>query len=309
MKSLGARRADRLFTAVLLTFALCVAAVAALFVYELGAQAAEAWSRLGAGVLTGSVWRPAQGDFGALPLLYGTVVSAAIGTVLGAVVGVSAALFLTQYTRFRAVGRLGSLVDLLGTVPSVVYGLWGLLVLAPWLRTVAEPALGRALWFIPLFRGGPHGADVFAAGLVLGIMVLPTVTAVAQSVMKAVPAELRDGALALGATRFEMTMMTVLPGARWGIVGSVALGLSRALGEAVAVALVVGHRATMTLSLFAPGETMASAIVRDFSLGAGHLHMAVLYEIALILLVLTSTTYGVGRLLVWRVARQAEVWP
>ncbi len=309
MKRLRAGWMDSLFAVVLLWFALCIAAVAALFVYELCAQAAMALSRFGPGLFAGSSWRPLQGHFGALPLLYGTAVSATVGMALGAVGGVSAALFLTQYTRFPLVNSLGSLVDLLAVIPGVVYGLWGLLVLAPWLRGAVEPALGRLFGFVPWLRGRPHGADLLAAGLVLGVMVLPTVTAVAKSVMNAIPSNLREGALALGATRFEMVRLIVLPGARVGIVGSVVLAFSRAVGEAVAVALVIGHRAQIGWSLFAPGETMASAIVRDFSPGAGRLYTGALYEIALLLLLVTSATYAVGRLLVWRVAKQAEVWP
>lgn len=249
----------------------------------------------------GHAWDPLRGAYGALPFLFGTAVSAIIGLVIATVLGLGTALLLTQYATLRIIRMIGFLVNLLAAVPSVVYGLWGIFIVVPWLRVTLEPALYRVFGDIPLFAGARDGVGMLAAGLVLGIMTLPTIAAVVRDVFGAVPNTLRDGALALGATNQEMIRMAVLPFARAGIFGAVMLGLVRALGETMAVLMVIGNQPSITGSLFAPAYTLSSAIASEFAEAASPLYLSALYELGFILLMLTILIYTLARLLVWRV--------
>ncbi|MGC4116181.1 MAG: phosphate ABC transporter permease subunit PstC [Myxococcales bacterium] len=201
-------------------------------------------------------------------------------------------------SRLRTV--MGFVVELLAAVPSVIYGLWGIFVLAPWLRQTIEPALARALGFLPLFQGPHHGVGMLAAGLILAIMILPTVASVSREVLRAVPESLREGALALGATRWEALRTVVLPAARSGITGAVALGLGRALGETMAVTMVIGNRPQIAASLFAPGYTMASVVANEYTEATEDLYLSALSEIGLLLFAVTLVLNIVARLLVRR---------
>jgi len=198
---------------------------------------------------------------------------------------------------------LGFVVELLAAIPSVVYGLWGIFVLIPFLREDIQPALGKAFGFLPMFEGPPRGFGMLAAGLVLSIMILPTIASVSRDVMRAVPLAFREGALALGATRWEAVWMAVLPSARSGILGAVILGLGRALGETMAVTMVIGNRAEISASLFAPSATMASVIANEYTEAASALYLSALSQIGLLLFVVTVILNVLARLLVWRVGR------
>jgi phosphate transport system permease protein len=259
--------------------------------------------RFGLRFLVGREWDPVHELFGALPFIYGTVVSSLLALAIAVPISLGVAIYLAELAPPWIRRPLGFVVELLAAIPSVVYGLWGIFVLAPWLRGTVEPALERALGFLPLFRGTPRGVGMLAGGLILAIMILPTIASVSRDVMRAVPDTLREGALALGATRWETVRAAVLPQARSGIVGAIILGLGRALGETMAVTMVIGNRAEISASLFAPSYTMASVIANEYTEASSDLYLAALSEIGLLLFAVTLILNILARLLVWRVGR------
>ena len=248
-----------------------------------------------------STWDPVAQHFGALPLIYGTIVSSLLALVIAVPLGIGAAVFLSEMAPSWISPAVSFLIELLAAVPSVVYGLWGIFVLAPWLRTQVQPALGSALGFLPLFQGPPYGVGMLAAGLILAIMVVPFIIAVSREVLLAVPDSQREAALALGATRWETTRLAVLRYARSGLIGAILLGLGRALGETMAVTMVIGNRAEISASLFAPGYTMASLIANEFAEATSDLYLSALIEVGLLLFVVTVIVNALARLLVWSV--------
>jgi phosphate transport system permease protein len=243
-----------------------------------------------------STWDPARGEHGALAFLWGTVVTSTVALVLAVPVGLGVAVFLTDLGPRSLQRPVSSLVELLAAIPSVVYGLWGALVLAPVLRATVEPALATV--GSPLFHGPPLGLGLLCASLVLAIMVLPTIAAVSRDVLRAVPAELREGALALGATRWDVVRLVVVPHARRGLAGAILLGFGRAVGETMAVAAVVGARADISASLFSPGYTMASVIANEWPVAISAMHVAALAEVGLLLLAVTVIFNVAARVLV-----------
>lgn len=292
---------DRVFFGIT---ALCAAAV----VLGLGAVAAEmtlaslpALRAFGATFVAGAVWDPLHGVFGALPFVYGTLVSSLLALAIAVPVSLGVAVYLSELAPRWQRGPLGFLIELLAAVPSIVYGLWGVFALAPWLRTTVEPFLAKALGFLPFFSGPQQGFGLLAGGVVLSIMILPTIASVSREVLRAVPSSLREGALALGATPTEVVWLSVLPYARSGLVGATLLGLGRALGETMAVTLVIGNRAEISASLFAPSATMASVIANEFAEATSDLHLAALAEMGLVLLFVTVLLNALARLLVARV--------
>jgi phosphate transport system permease protein len=296
---------DAVFSRVTWFFALALLAGLGAIALEMAAASAPAFSVFGFEFVLGQVWDPLHRVFGALPFVYGTLVSSLLALVIAAPVSFGVAVYLSELAASRQRELLGFLVELLAAVPSVVYGLWGVFALAPWLRTTVEPALAKSFGFLPLFRGPARGFDLLAGGVVLSIMIVPTISSVSREVLRSVPASLREGALALGATRSEMVRLAVLPSARSGLVGAVLLGLGRALGETMAVTMVIGNRADLSASLFAPSYTMASVIANEFSEATDELHLAALAEIGLLLFVLTIALNVVARLLVGRVGSVA----
>jgi phosphate transport system permease protein len=256
-----------------------------------------------------STWDPVAQHFGALPLIYGTIVSSVLALLIAVPLGIGAAVYLSEVAPSWIRPPISFLVELLAAVPSVVYGLWGISVLAPWLRTWVQPALGTALGFLPLFQGPPYGVGMLAAGLILAIMIVPFIIAVSREVLLAVPNTQREAALALGATRWETTRIAVLRYARSGLIGAILLGLGRALGETMAVTMVIGNRAEISASLFAPGYTMASMIANEFAEATSDLYLSALIEVGLLLLVVTVIVNALARLLVWSVGgAMKEVW-
>lgn len=251
-------------------------------------------------------WHPSRSRFGVLAFVWGTVLTSSVALVLAVPVGLGVAVFLTDLGPRRLRELVASLIELLAAIPSVVYGLWAALVLAPFLRESVQPVLARVGG--PLFRGQAIGFGFLCASLVLAIMLLPTIALVARNVLRAVPAELREGALALGATRWDVVRHVVFPHARQGIAGTVLLALGRALGETMAVAAVVGSRPAITLSLFAPGYTMASVIANEFPVASADLHISALAEVGLVLFVVTVAFNVVARVLVARSARTTAGW-
>jgi phosphate transport system permease protein len=259
--------------------------------------------RFGFGFLSGRSWDPSRDIFGAFPFLFGTLVSSLLALLIAVPISLGIAIFLAELAPTWLRGPVGLLVELLAAIPSVVYGLWGIFVLAPWLRTDVQPFLGRVLGWTGLFSGPGRGVGMLAAGLILSIMILPTVASLARDVLRAVPDSLREGALAIGATPWETVRVAVLPAARSGIVGAVILGLGRALGETMAVTMVIGNRAEVSTSLNAPGATMASVIANEYAEATGDLHVSALAEVGLLLFAVTLLLNLIARVLVWRVGR------
>ncbi len=294
---------DRLFRCVTAMFAVGVALTLAAMALQMTRAAAASIAHFGFGFVTGTDWDPVRDSFGALPFIYGTVVSSLLALAIAVPVALGVAVYLAELASPAVRRVLGFTVELLAAIPSVVYGLWGIFVLTPLLRAHVEPMLGAAFGFLPLFRGAPRGFGMLAAGLILAIMILPTIASVSRDVLAAVPKTQREGALALGATRWETVRTAVIPHARSGIVGAVILGLGRALGETMAVTMVIGNRPEISASLFDPSQTMASVIANEYAEASGALHLAALSEIGLLLFAVTLLLNVVARLLVWRAGR------
>ncbi len=295
---------DRAWTAGLYAFGGAVLLVAGVVVLELARTASPALRKLGVGsFILGRDWDPVSGSFGALSFVYGTLVTSGLALLLAVPVSVGLALFLSEMGPKRLRPAVGFAIETLAAIPSVIYGLWGLFVLVPWLRDAVEPLLGRALGFLPLFQGPPLGLGYLAAGLILAVMVLPTIASVTIEVLKTVPPALKEGALALGATRWEAIRMAVLPHARAGILGAALLGLGRALGETMAVTMVIGNSPEIHASLFAPGYSLPAVIANEFAEATGALHVGALAGLGLVLFGLTVLLNALARLLVHAVVR------
>jgi phosphate transport system permease protein len=292
---------DRLFALSLRGAAWIVVLLAVTLVAALVWESKEAIGRFGLAFLYHSHWDPVTGKFGALPFVYGTIVSSILALLIAVPLSLGAAIFLAELAPGWIRPPIAFLIEMLAAVPSVVYGLWGIFVLVPWLRDWVQPVLGGWLGFLPLFQGPPYGIGMLAAGVILAIMVVPYITSVSREVLLAVPGSQREAALGIGATRWETTRIAVLRYGRSGLVGAILLGLGRALGETMAVTMVIGNRPEVSLSLFAPGYTMASVIANEFTEATSELYVAALVEIGLLLLLVTIGVNGLARLLVWSV--------
>jgi phosphate transport system permease protein len=290
---------DRAWAVTLTVLGAGVLAVAAVIIAELWHTGGTSLTRTGAvAFVTRSVWDPTRDIYGALPFVYGTLVTSAVALVLAVPVSIGLAIFLTEMAPGAVRSIISFPIALLAGIPSVVYGLWGLFVLVPLLRNPIEPALAKALAFLPLFQGPPIGFGYLAAGAILAIMILPTITSISIEVLQTVPGPLREAALALGATRWEAIRIAVLPYARAGIVGAVMLGLGRALGETMAVTMVIGNSPTVRASLFAPGYSLPAVIANEFAEASGELHTGALAALGLLLFVVTVLLNIAARLLV-----------
>jgi phosphate transport system permease protein len=296
---------DRVFASGITLLGGTVLLVVGLIVLACARLSAPAFSKLGFfRFLGGSDWNPVEDSFGALPFIYGTLVTSAIALLLAMPVAVGLALFLTEMSPARVRRVVSFLVELLAAIPSVVYGLWGLMVLVPILRDTIEPALQRSFGFLPLFSGPPMGIGFLPAGIVLAIMILPTIASVTIEVLRTMPDALREGALALGATRWEAIRAVVLPYARRGILGAVILGLARALGETMAVTMLIGNQPEIHASLFAAGYSLPSVIANEFAEASGAIHTGALAGLALVLFGVTLMLSAAARLLVRLSARR-----
>ena len=293
---------DRVFRVAVTVAACGVLLLVGLIALKMVDASMPAIQRFGPGFLWGRTWNPVTGEFGALPFIFGTVVSSMLALMIGGPISLGAAIYLSELAPGWLRDPASFLVELLAAIPSVVYGLWGIFVLSPWLRSVVEPALGGTLGFLPLFQGPSYGIGMLAGGIIVAIMIIPTVTAVSRDVMRAVPDSQREAILALGATHWEAIWLAVVPYARSGIIGAVILGLGRALGETMAVTMVIGNRPDISASLFAPGYTMASVIANEFTEATSALYLSALVEIGMVLLGVTLLLNALARLLVWRVA-------
>ena len=297
--------ADTSFRWVMLICALSIFAIVALIATELITHSQLTLAKFGLKFFFGRAWNPVSGNFGALPFIYGTVVSSLVALAIAVPLAVGVAVFLTEMCPRAMRGPLSFLTELLAAIPSVVYGLWAIFVLVPLLRGYVDPVLMKALGWTGLFTAPDFGIGMFAAGVILAIMILPIISSLTREVMTAVPHTQREAVLALGATRWEMIRMGVLRNARIGIVGSIILGLGRALGETMAVAMVIGSSPTITKSLLAPAATMASVIANEFAEAADDTYRSALIEIGLALFLVTIVVNIFARLLVWAVTRGA----
>lgn len=296
---------DKIYGVITAACALVVPALVVSIAVAIFAAAWPAFSRLGLSIVTSSDWNVATGRFGAAPAIFGTLVSSAVALIIATPLAVGVAIFLSEFSPTWLRTPIGFLVDLLAAIPSVVYGLWGIFVLVPLLRDPVMPFLRDTLHLgaTPLFRGPAYGPSMLAAGVILAIMALPYISAVSREVLLAVPRSQREAALALGATRWEMIRDAVVPYARSGIIGGIMLGLGRALGETMAVTMVIGNRLEISGSLLAPGYTMASLIANEFSEATNDLHLSALMAVGAVLFVVTLIVNAIARWLVWSVSR------
>lgn len=294
---------DAVFRIVMFLVALLMVAIVMAMVTALTIDSMDSIRQFGFGFLTGHRWDPIKGEFGALPFVYGTIASSVIALLISVPFSLGIAIFLVEQAPHYIARPVGFLVELLAAIPSVVYGLWGIFVLAPFLREYVQPALASTLGFLPLFQGSITGIGLLTGGIILAIMVTPIISAVVRDVLAAVPGSQREAALALGATKWEMIRVVLVNGAP-GIAGAVILGLGRALGETMAVTMVIGNRAEISASLFAPSYTIASAIANEFTEATGDLYVSALVELGLILFLVTFVVNGIARVLVWNVTRK-----
>ena len=304
----GASFGDRIYRWATMGFALVIPTLLLLIGVEVFRAGWPAFKAFGLTFFTSSAWDPVNGNFGAAPAVYGTIVSSILALIIATPLAVGVAIFLSEFAPNWIRQPIAFFVDLLAAIPSVVYGLWGVLVLVPFIRAHVMPFVKDTLHLgdFPLFSGAAYGPSMFAAGCILAIMILPYISAVSREVLMAVPRSQREAALAMGATKWEMIRDAVIPYARSGILGGVILGLGRALGETMAVTMLIGNRHEISASLFAPGYTLASVIANEFAEATNELHTAALMACGAVLLVVTLVVNSIARWLVWSVAREPK---
>jgi len=291
------RAGDDLAFLITLLSASSIVVLTGLLAWELFKNSEMSRHQFGWSFLTGTTWDPVAGNFGALPFIYGTVVTSALALLIGIPLGVGAAVFLAELAPPRISAGLTFLIELLAAVPSVIFGVLGVFILIPILRTMEDP-IRKALGWTPLFQGPFYGVSMLAAGIVLAVMIIPFIISISREVILAVPNDQREAALALGATRWESTWDVVLPFAYKGITGSIFLALARALGETMAVTMVIGNDPKINMSLFAPGYSIAAVIANEFVEATGDLYRSSLFELGLVLFGLTIVINGAARILV-----------
>ena len=288
---------DRVAYGLVFTCAASIVALTVLLVYELWVNSVLSRNKFGWHFLFTSTWDPIAGQFGALPFIYGTVVTSVLALLMAIPLGVGAAVFLAELAPPRISDAMTFLIELLAAVPSVIIGLVGIFILIPILHKIVPP-LQSAFGFLPIFSGPFYGVSVFSAGVVLSVMIVPFIISISREVLLAVPRDLREAALALGATRWESTWQVVIPFARTGIFGSIFLALARALGETMAVTMVIGNSPRIMASLLAPGYSIAAVIANEFTEATGDLYLNALIELGLVLFALTIVINGAARLLI-----------
>src|SRR5271169_1917663 len=299
----NSRIPDAAFRVFILLTAVSVFAIVVFVVWELFDKSRLSLHQFGIGFFYGHDWDPVNDQYGAMPFIFGTLVSSLLALLLAVPLSVGVAVYVTEMCPIKWRAIISFLVELLAAIPSVVYGLWAIFVLAPLLRDYLQPFLAKTLGWTGLFTGPMYGLGMMAAGIILAIMIVPIVASITREVLTAVPQNQREALLALGATRWEMIRMGVLRNARIGIVGGIILGLGRALGETMAVTMVIGNRPEIAKSLFAPGYTMASVIANEFSEATGDLYLSALVEVGLALFLVTIVVNILAQFLVWTVTR------
>jgi phosphate transport system permease protein len=297
-KFLTGNYGDTVFKYLTAFFASLVLLLIVLMFYEMYAASIPTIQKFGWKFLISSVWDPVMDEYGALPFIYGTLVSSFTALIIALPLGLGIAVFLSELAPVWLEKPISFFVELLAGIPSIVYGLWGFFVMVPWVRSTVEPFLSAHFGYLPLFEGAPYGVGMLSAGVILSIMILPIIASISRDVMKSVPVTQREAALALGSTRWEATLIAI-GYCRSGIIGATILGLGRALGETMAVTMVIGNRPVIKTSLFEPGYTMASVLANEFTEATSQLYISALIEIALVLFVIALLVNSVARLLVW----------
>ena len=305
LKPGGKNLGDFIFENTTRLFAFLVLSLVLLMAYEMFTKSLPSINRFGWSFISSSTWDPVHDQFGALPFIFGTLFSSLVGLMIALPLSVGIAIFLSELCPQWLEHPVSLLVELLAAIPSIVYGLFGIFVMTPWLRDTVEPFLGDHLGFIPLFTGPPYGFGMLAAGLILSLMILPIIASISRDVMKAIPGSLREAAFALGATKWE-AIKIVLSGSKSGILGATLLGLGRAVGETMAVTMVIGNRPSISFSLFDPGHTMASVLANEFTEATSELYTSSLIEIALLLFILTIVLNAAARFIVWSVTKKYQ---
>lgn len=300
-------RSDRIYQRLLTGIALALPALILVILGVLFVSALPAIGRYGPAFIWTSTWDPVAEIYGAAPMIFGTLASSFLALLIAVPLALGVAIFLTEFAPRWLRQPVAFLVELLAAIPSVVYGLWGIFVLIPFLRSVIVPPLKAIFGWTPFFQGVFYGNSMIAGGIILAIMIVPYIAAVSREVLLAVPVSQREAALAMGATRWEAVRSAVLPYGRAGLIGAIILGLGRALGETMAVTMVIGNRHDISVSLLQPGYTMAAAIANEFSEATTNMYLSALFEVGLILFLLTVIVNAVARILIWRVARGTAV--
>jgi phosphate transport system permease protein len=298
------RNGDEIAHLITLVFALSILLIAGLLVAELYAHCSIPRHEFGWAFLVTKVWDPFGGHFGALPFIYGTIVTTTVSLVIAIPLGLGGAIFLAEFAPPKLSDQLTFIVELLAAVPSVIYGLLGIFTVVPLLRVVVDPFLQAHFGFLPLFQGPIYGVGFLAAGVVLAIMVVPFILSVSRQILLAVPTDQREAALGLGATRWEATWQVVVPFARAGIFGSIFLAMARALGETMAVTMVIGNTPGISASLFAPGYSIAAVIASEFTEAMTPAHLQSLIELGLVLFFITIILNALARLLILVTTRE-----
>jgi phosphate transport system permease protein len=299
----GGELPDSIFKVAMTLCGIAVLGVLVLIIYELMLRSKLSWHAFGFKFFSASEWDPVNEQFGALPFIYGTLLSSLLALIIAVPLAVGVAVFTTEMCPKQLRAPLSFFVELLAAIPSVIYGLWAIFVLIPILSQYIQPFLQKTLGWTTLFDGPPFGYSMLAAGIILAIMIIPIISSITREVLMVVPQHQREAVLALGATRWEMIRIGVLRNARAGIVGGIILGLGRALGETMAVTMVIGNRPEIAKSLFAPGYTMASVLANEFSEATGDTYLSALIEIGLALFLVTIVVNALARLMVWTVTR------
>jgi phosphate transport system permease protein len=298
-------KGDAIFRVLLLAAAVLVILIIGTMIFALVSKSRLSISQFGFSFITSTEWNPVKSQFGALPFIYGTIVSSLIAIIISVPLSLGIAIFVVEQAPYYLARPITFLVELLAAIPSVVYGLWGIFVLAPFLRVHVEPPLQRWFGWLPLFQGSITGIGLLTGGVILAIMVTPIISAVVRDVLAAVSSSQREAALALGATKWETTRVVLVNGAP-GIAGAVILGLGRAIGETMAVTMVIGNRPQISASLFDPSYTIASAIANEFTEATQDLYLSALVELGLILFLVTFVVNAIARILVWNVTRKTS---
>lgn len=294
---------DILFENTTRFFAFVVLSVTFLMAYTMIQQSMPSIKAFGWKFLSTTEWDPVTDVYGSLTFVFGTLYTSFIALLISIPLSIGVAIFLAEIAPKWLEQPISILVELLAAIPSIVYGLFGIFVMVPWLRETVEPFLSEKLDFLPFFEGAPYGFGILAASLILSIMILPIITSISRDIMKSIPDSQREAAYALGATKWEVTKI-VLSGSKSGILGAALLGLGRAVGETMAVTMVIGNRAEISWSLFDPGHTMASVIANEFTEATTNLYLSSLIEIALLLFVITIILNSIARFIVWRVTKK-----
>ncbi len=302
---LSTNRSDRVYRGILTAIALGLPILILIILGVLFVGALPALKRFGPSFLWTSAWDPIAEVYGAAPMIFGTIASSLLALVIAVPLALSVAIFLTEFSPRWLRQPVAFLVELLAAIPSVVYGTWGIFVLIPFLRGHVVPPLKAIFGWTPFLQGVFYGNSLLAGGIILAIMIVPYIAAVSREVLLAVPSSQREAALAMGATRWEAVRSAVLPYGRAGLIGAVILGLGRALGETMAVTMLIGNRHDISISVLQPAYTMAAAIANEFSEATTNLYLSALFEVGLILFVLTVAVNAIARILIWRVGRGA----